>query len=46
MAQLFAVESHTITYHLKEIYKSLELDSSSTTRKIRAVQINRKREVI
>ena len=45
MAQLFAVESHTITYHLKEIYKSLELDSNSTTRKIRAVQIEGKREV-
>jgi hypothetical protein len=45
MAQLFGVESHTITYHLKETYKSLELDSISTTRKIRAVQTEGKREV-
>ncbi|MFQ6603813.1 virulence RhuM family protein [Flavobacterium sp. C3NV] len=45
MAQLFGIESHTITYHLKEIYKSLELDSISTTRKIRAVQTEGKREV-
>ncbi|WP_456314468.1 virulence RhuM family protein [Pseudomonas shirazensis] len=45
MAQLFGVESHTITYHLKEVYKSLELDSTSTTRKIRAVQTEGKREV-
>ena len=26
MAELFHVESHTITYHLKEIFKSNELD--------------------
>ena len=45
MAQLFGVESHTITYHLKEIYKSLELDSIPTTRKIRAVQTEGKRAV-
>jgi hypothetical protein len=45
MAHLFGIESHTITYHLKEIYKSLELDSVSTTRKIRAVQTEGKREV-
>ncbi|WP_264554202.1 virulence RhuM family protein [Flavobacterium sp. N2038] len=45
MALLFGVESHTITYHLKEIYKSLELDPISTTRKIRAVQTEGKREV-
>lgn len=45
MAQLFGVESHTITYHLKEVYKSFELDSISTTRKIRAVQTEGKREV-
>ena len=38
MGKLFGVESHTITYHLKEIYKSEELQPGSTTRKIRAVQ--------
>ena len=26
MAELFGVESNTITYHLKEIYQSVELD--------------------
>ena len=36
MAELFNVESHTITYHLKEIYKSNELEENSVTRKIRA----------
>ena len=25
MGHLFGVESHTITYHIKEIYKSLEI---------------------
>lgn len=45
MAELFGVESHTITYHLKEIYKSLELSELTTTRKIRAVQIEGTREV-
>nr|WP_315197392.1 virulence RhuM family protein [uncultured Flavobacterium sp.] len=45
IGQLFGVESNTITYHLKEIYKSSELDESSTTRKIRAVQTEGKREV-
>ncbi|MFA4975443.1 MAG: virulence RhuM family protein [Candidatus Paceibacterota bacterium] len=38
MAELFDVESNTITYHLKEIYESRELNKNSTTRKIRAVQ--------
>lgn len=45
MAQLFGVESHTVTYHIKEIYKSGELTADSTTRKIRAVQQEGKREV-
>ncbi|MEY4905965.1 MAG: hypothetical protein RLZZ292_3780 [Bacteroidota bacterium] len=45
MAELFGVESHTITYHLKEIFKSGELDESSTTRKIRVVQKEGNREV-
>jgi hypothetical protein len=38
MSELFGVESNTITYHLKEIYKSAELSEDSTTRKIRVVQ--------
>lgn len=38
MAELFGVESHTITYHLKEIFKSGELIEDSTARKIRVVQ--------
>jgi hypothetical protein len=37
MGKLFGVESHTITYHLKEIYKSNELHENATTRKIRIV---------
>jgi hypothetical protein len=42
---LFGVESNTVTYHLKEIFKSKEIDDVSTTRKIRAVQTEGKREV-
>ncbi len=38
ISELFDVESNTITYHLKEIYESRELDKNSTTRKIRVVQ--------
>ena len=45
MGLLFGVESHTITYHLKEIFKSGELDEKATTRKIRAVQNEGKRQV-
>jgi hypothetical protein len=45
IATLLGVESHTITYHLKEIYKSNELQVEATTRKIRAVQIEGDREV-
>ena len=45
MASLFGVESHTITYHLKEIYSSEELKENSTTRKIRAVQKEGNRNV-
>ncbi len=45
IGELFGVESHTITYHLKEIYKSQELEENSTTRKIRAVQKEGNRNV-
>ena len=38
MAELFGVEVNTINYHLKEIYKSLELLEEATIRKIRIVQ--------
>ena len=45
VGSLFGVESHTITYHLKEIFRSGELDEKATTRKIRAVQNEGKRQV-
>ncbi|MDR1762325.1 MAG: PDDEXK nuclease domain-containing protein [Bacteroidales bacterium] len=45
MAQLFDVEEHTITYHIKEIYKSGELEEIPTTRKIRAVRTEGVRQV-
>ena len=35
MAELFGVEIHTINYHLKEIFKSFELQEDSVIRKIR-----------
>lgn len=38
MAHLFNVESHTVTYHLGEIFESGELSEAATTRKIRVVQ--------
>ncbi len=38
MGQLFDVESNTITYHLKEIFNSGELEREATTRKFRVVQ--------
>lgn len=38
MAELFDVESHTIPYHLKEIYQSGELIVEATTRKFRVIQ--------
>jgi len=45
IGELFGVQSHTITYHLKEIYKSQELEENSTTRKIRVVQKEGNRNV-
>lgn len=38
IAELFGVEVPTINYHLKEIFKSGELDPPATIRKIRIVQ--------
>lgn len=46
MAELFGVESHTITYHLKEIFNSGELASEATIRKIRIVQTEGARQVL
>lgn len=45
MGELFNVESHTITYHLQEIFKTEELEESATTRKIRAVRKEGNRNV-
>ncbi len=45
MGKLFGVESHTITYHLKEIYRTEELKEGATTRKIRVVQKEGNRSV-
>lgn len=45
IATLFGVEINTINYHLKEIYKSRELEESSTIRKIGIVQNEGGREV-
>ena len=45
MGELFGVESHTITYHLKDIYRSGELNELATTRKIRVVQKEGNRNV-
>jgi hypothetical protein len=38
IAKLFDVEVNTINYHLKEIYKSQELEEAATIRKFRIVQ--------
>ena len=45
MSQLFGVEENTITYHIQEIYKSGELKETPTTRKIRVVRNEGKRQV-
>jgi hypothetical protein len=45
MGDLFGVESHTVTYHLKEIYGSGELSDQATTRKLRVVRQEGQREV-
>ena len=45
MAGIFGVESNTITYHLKNIFKTGELEENRTTRKIRVVQKEGNREV-
>ena len=45
MAELFGVEVHTVNYHLKEIFKSSELQEDTTIRKIRIVQKEGSRDV-
>jgi hypothetical protein len=45
MSNLFDVEEHTITYHIKEIFKSGELEELPTTRKIRVVRSEGSRQV-
>lgn len=45
MSNLFGVEENTITYHIQEIFKSGELDENPTTRKIRVVRSEGKRQV-
>jgi hypothetical protein len=45
LGELFNVESHNITYHIKNIYKQKELMQNPTTRKIRVVQKEGKREI-
>jgi hypothetical protein len=45
MGELFGVEVQTINYHLKEIFKSDELEEVTTIRKIRIVQTEGNREV-
>ena len=45
MAQLFSVESNTITYHLQDLFRSKEITEDSTTRKFRVVQTEGNRQV-
>lgn len=45
MAELFGVDVYTINEHLRNIYKSEELDESSTIGKFPIVQTEGRREV-
>ena len=45
MGQLFGVKEHTITYHIKGIVASGELEGMATTRKIRVVRFVGDRQV-
>jgi hypothetical protein len=45
MGELFSVETNTINYHLKEIFKSGEADENRTIRNFRIVQTEGKRQV-
>ena len=45
MAELFSVKENTITYHIQEIFNTDELEQIPTTRKIRVVRQEGKRNV-
>src|SRR5690606_1417938 len=45
MADIFDIESNTVTYHLKNIFDTNELSEYSTTRKFRVVQREGNRNV-
>lgn len=45
IAELFGTAVSTVNYHIKEIYKSGELNETSTIRKIRIVRMEGRREV-
>ena len=45
MAELFGVKENTITYHIQEIFNTDELEQIPTTRKIRVVRQEGKRNV-
>ncbi|MCW3125842.1 MAG: hypothetical protein JWO03_1500 [Bacteroidetes bacterium] len=45
IAEIFNVQTNTVTYHIGEIYKTGELHENGTTRKIRVVQTEGRREV-
>ena len=45
MSELFSVKENTITYHIKEIYKTEELEKEGTARKIRVVRKEGNRSV-
>ena len=45
LGELFGVESHNITYHIKNIYKQKELEKNPTTLKIRVVQKEGNRDI-
>ena len=45
MGELFGVKEHTITYHIKEIVASGELEGMATTRKFRVVRLEGGRRV-
>jgi hypothetical protein len=45
MGELFDVESHTVTYHLREIFKTGELEEAATARNFRVVRREGNRRV-
>jgi hypothetical protein len=45
ISELFDVEVNTVNYHLKEVFKSKELNEDSTIRKIRIIQTEGMRDV-